>query len=92
MSLMPPIRLFMSERYTLLTASISLNGEIISPYSYYIKKGLVCITIIDPFSRQPFFCTKCTKLNTYILYNMRSVSLNKYMFLYYVYYYTYQSF
>ena len=47
---MPPIRFSMSKRCTLLTASISLNGEIISPYSHYIKKGLVCIAIINPFS------------------------------------------
>ena len=81
MSLMPPIRFSMSKRCTLLAISISLNREIINPYSYYTKKGLVCIIIIKPFSRQPFSCTKCTKLNTYALYNMRLVSFNKYIFL-----------
>ena len=86
---MPPIRLSASKRHALLTASIFLNREIISPYSYYIKKGLVCIIITDPFSRQPSFYTKCTKLNTYILYNMRLVSLNKYLFLYCTRYYIY---
>ena len=65
---------------TLLTISISLNGEIMSPYSRYIKKGLVYIIITDLFSRQPSFYTKCTKLNTYILYNIHLVSLNKYIF------------
>ena len=48
---MPPIRLFISKRRTLLAASISLNKEIISPCSHYIKKGLVYITITDRFSR-----------------------------------------
>ena len=86
---MPPIRLFALERYTLLTIFISFNGEIINPYSYYIKKGLVYIIIINPFSRQPSFYAKYTKLNTYILYNMRLISLNKYAFSSYVYYYTY---
>ena len=86
---MPPIRLSMSKRRALLTASISLNREIISSYSYYIKKGLVYIIIIDPFSRQFSFYTKCTKLNTYALCNMRLVSLNKYIFLYYARYYIY---
>ena len=86
---MPPIKLSISKRYALLAASISLNREIISPYSYYIKKGLVYIIIIDPFSRQPFFYAEYTKLNTYILCDMRLVSLNKYAFLYYTYYYTY---
>ena len=85
---MPPIRLSMFKRCVLLAVSISLNREIISPYSHYIKKGLVYIIIINLFSRQFFFYTKCTKLNTYILCNMRSVSLNKYTFLYCTYYYT----
>ena len=80
---MPPIRLSISKRCTLLATSISLNREIISPYSYYAKKGLVYITIIDPFSRQPFSYIKYTKLNTCMLYNMRLVSLNKYALLYY---------
>ena len=34
----------------LLAISISLNSEIMSPYSYYIKKGLVCVAIITLFS------------------------------------------
>ena len=50
MSLIPPIRLSTSKRYTLLATSISLNEEIISPYSYYAKKGLVYIIIINLFS------------------------------------------
>ena len=86
---MPPIRSSASKRYALLAISISLNREIISPYSYYMKKGLVYIIIINSFSCQPFFCTKCTKLNTYMLYNIRSVSLNKYAFLCCAYYYIY---
>ena len=86
---MPPIRSFISKRCTLLATSISLNGEIISPYSRYIKKGLVCIIITDPFSRQPSFYAKCIKLNTYILCNMRLIFLNKYTFLYYAHYYAY---
>ena len=47
---MPPIRSFMSKYRTLLTTSISFNREIISPYSCYIKKGLVCVIIIFLFS------------------------------------------
>ena len=41
------IRLSMFKRCTLLTISISLDKEIISLYSYYVKKGLVCIIIIS---------------------------------------------
>ena len=45
---MPPIRSLAFVHCVLLTVFISLDGEIISPYSYYIKKGLVYITIITP--------------------------------------------
>ena len=78
---MPAIRLTASEYYTLFTSSIALDGEIISPCSYCIKKGLVCVTIIKPSSHQPSSCSECIKLNTRVLYNMRSVSFNKYIFL-----------
>ena len=81
---MPLIRSTISKRRALLTASISLNREIISLYSYYTKKGLVYIIIIEPFSRQLFSCTKCTKLNTRALCNICSVLLNKYAFLAYL--------
>ena len=84
---MPPIRLSMSKRYTLLTTSISLDGKIISPYSYYAKKGLVYIIITDPSGYQFSSYTKCTKLNTCILCDVCLVSLNKYAFLYYARYY-----
>ena len=89
MSLIPLIRLSMSKCYTFLTTFISLNKEIINPYSHYVKKGLVYIIIINPFSRQPSSCTKCTKLNTCTLYNMRLISFNKYTFFYYTRYYAY---
>ena len=79
---MPLIRSLASKRCTLLAASISLNGEIISPYSHCTKKGLVYIIIADPSSRQPFSYIKYTKLNTCALCDIYSISLNKYMFLY----------
>ena len=81
MSLIPFIRSFAFKCCALLAISISLNKEIMSPYSYYIKKGLVYITIADFFSYQSFFYTECTKLNTCVLYNMHLISLNKYTFL-----------
>ena len=77
---MPFIRSLASVRCVLLAASISLNGKIISPYSCYAKKGLVYIAIIALFSCQPSSYSKCTKANTYFLYNIRSVSTNKYIF------------
>ena len=80
MSLMPPIKSTVSKRRVFLATSISLNGEIMSLYSYYARKGLVYIIIADSFSRQPFSYTKCTKLNTRALYNICLISLNKYAF------------
>ena len=80
---MPFIRSITFKRYTLLAIFISLDREIMSPYSCYAKKGLVYIAIIDFSSRQSSSYTKCIKLNTRALYNMRLISLNKYTFLCY---------
>ena len=80
---MPFIRSLASVYCILLTISISLDSEIMNPYSYYIKKGLVYIIIIDPSNCQPSSYLKYTKANTCFLCNMRSVSLNKYIFLTY---------
>ena len=77
---MPLIRSFTLKRCTLLTLFISLNGEIISPYSCYAKKGLVYIIIISPFNYQPPSYSKYTKANTRLAYNMRLISFNKYKF------------
>ena len=84
MFLIPAIRLIAFKYYTLFTSSIALNGEIISPCSYCVKKGLVYITITDLSSCQSSSYFKCIKLNTYILYNMHSVSLNKCTFFTYL--------
>jgi hypothetical protein len=61
---MPPIRFIAFKCCILLTILISLNGEIMSLYSHYTKKGLVCIVLISPFKCQPFSYLKCTKVNT----------------------------
>jgi hypothetical protein len=75
---MLPIRSTIFKHYTLLTISISLNREIISPCSYYIKKGLVYIVLISPSRYQPSFYLECTKANTQLSYNIYSIPLNKY--------------
>ena len=77
---MPFVRSLISIYCILLAISISLNSKIISPYSHYIKIGLVYIIIIALFSCQPSSCSKYTKANTHLLYNVRSVSTNKYTF------------
>ena len=45
---MPPIRSTTLERYARTIVLILLLSKIIPTYSYYIKKGLVCITITAP--------------------------------------------
>ena len=77
---MPLIRSLASIYYVLLTVSISLDSKIMSPCSYYAKKGLVYITIITLFSCQPSSYFKYIKANIYSLCNIRSVSTNKYIF------------
>ena len=77
---MPFIRSLASVRYTLLTIFISLDGEIMSPYSCYVKKGLVCVIITAPFSYQPSFYFEYTKANTRSLCDIHSVSTNEYTF------------
>jgi hypothetical protein len=61
------------------TTSISLNGEIISPYSRCLKKGLVYIILIISSSRQPSFYLEYTKANTQLSYNIYSIPLNEYI-------------
>ena len=80
---MPFIRSLASKRttyYFKLMAVILLLGEIMPTYSCYIEKGLVYIIIIALFSRQPFSCVECTKLNIYSSYNIRLVSNAEYIF------------
>ena len=78
---MPLIRSFIFKYYALLIVSIFLNKEIMNPYSYYKKKRLVYIILMTSFSYQPFSYLECTKINTYLLYNICSIPLNKYIYL-----------
>ena len=77
---MPLIRSLASVRYVLLAASISLDSEIMSPYSHYIKKGLVYIIITALSSHQFSSYSKYTKANTRSLCDVRLVFTNKYTF------------
>ena len=81
MSLIPPIRSLVSKRRAHVIAVIFLLSKIMPTYSYCVSKGLVYIIIIAPLGRQPFFYTKCIKLNIRLSYNVRLVSNAKYMFL-----------
>ena len=71
---MPPIRSLAFKCRAYAVAVILLLGEIMPSYSYYKEKKLVCVIIIALFSRQPFFCFECTKLNIYLSCNVKLVS------------------
>ena len=76
MSLMPPVRSSASKCRAHVVAVILSLGEIMPTYSRCVLKGLVYIVIVAPLGRQPFFYTKCIKLNIRsfcnIKLNMRS--------------------
>jgi hypothetical protein len=65
--------------YILLTISNFLNGEIINPYSCYVKKGLIYIAFIFLFRYQLFSYLKCTKVNIQLSYNVYFIPFNKYI-------------
>ena len=71
---MPFIRSLVSKRCAYIIAVILLFSEIMPSCSRCKEKKLVYIIIIAPFSRQPSFCVKCTKLNIHSFCNVKSVS------------------
>ena len=83
MSLIPLIKSLIFKRFTycfkLVAVILSLN-KIMPTYSYCVEKGLVYIIIIAPLGRQPFFYTKCIKLNIRSSYNIRLIFDAKCMF------------
>ena len=80
---MPFIRFLVSKRRARVVAVILLFSKIMPTYSYCVLKGLVYIIIIIFLGRQSSSYAKCTKLNIYSSYNVRSVSNTKCMFLIY---------
>ena len=70
---MPLIRSLASKYCAYIVAVIFLFSEIMPSCSRCEEKKLVYITIIAPFSCQPSFYIKCTKLNIYLSCNVRSV-------------------
>ena len=80
------IRSLVSKRCTYIVATILLLGKIMPIYSHYTEKKLVYITIITPFSHQPFSYIKCIKLNIRLFYNIKSVSNTEYIFFIFRYY------
>ena len=78
---MPFIKSLVSKRRFRLVSLILSLGEIILSCFYCIEKRLSYIAISAPFSRQPSFCVKYTKLNMYSSYDVRLVSNTKYVYL-----------
>ena len=74
---MPPVKFLAFKRHAYIVAIILLLSEIIPTYSYYMLKGLVYIIIIAPSGCQPFFYTKCIKLNMRSSCNIKSVFIAK---------------
>ena len=71
---MPFIRSLASKRRAYTVAVILLLSKIMPSCSCCEEKKLVYIIIAAPFSRQPFFYIKCTKLNMHLSYNIKLVS------------------
>jgi hypothetical protein len=74
---MPFIRSITFKRCVLLAISISFNKEIINPYSYYIKKGLIYITLSRRKRTLHLYVVTATNLgflraNTEILYSVQT--------------------
>ena len=67
---MPLINSLVFKRYACIVAVILLFSEIMPSYSCYKEKKLVYIIIAAPFSRQPSFYIKCTKLNIHLSCNV----------------------
>ena len=59
---------------------ILLTRIVIGPCSRYLEKGLICVTIVAPSSRQPSSYSECIKFNIYSYYNIRLVSDGKYIY------------
>jgi len=69
-----------ARRSCTVAAILSLGGIMLSPYSCYIKEGLVYVTLASPLSRQPSSYLKCTKANIRSSYDVRFISNAKYIY------------
>ena len=76
---MPSIRSSASKCRAYIVAVILLFNKIMPSCSCCEEKKLVYIIIIAPFSRQPSFYVKYTKLNMHSSCNVKLVSNTKYL-------------
>ena len=75
---MPPVRSSASRRRNKLMSLILSISKVMLSYSCCVKRGLLCIIIMSPFSRQPLSCTKYTTINIRSSYNIYLVSNAEY--------------
>ena len=80
---MPFIRFLASKCHTYIVAVILFFSEIMPFYSCCKEKKLVYIIIITPFSHQPSFYIKYTKLNIHLSCNIRLISDAEYIFIFF---------
>jgi len=59
-----------AQRYACVVAVILSLSEVILLYSHCAEKGLRCVAITAPSSRQPSFYSKCTSINMRLFYNI----------------------
>ena len=78
---MPPIRSLVSKCRAHAVAVILLLGEIMPSYSCCDEKKLVYITIIAPFSYQPFSYSEYIKLKIRLSCNIELVSNTECIFI-----------
>ena len=77
---MPPVRSTAFRRHNKLMLLILSISKVMPSCSYYIKKGLLCIAIMSPFSCQPSLYNKYTTANMRLSYNIYLVSNAKYKY------------
>ena len=78
---MPPIRSTASRRYNKLILLILSISKVMLSYLHYIKKGLLYIIIMSPFSCQLSSYAEYTTANIYSSCNIHLVSDAKYKYL-----------
>ena len=70
---MPPVRSLAFKRYAYIVTIILLFNKIMPICFRYTEKKLVYIIITAPSSCQPFYCSKCIKLNIYLSCDIKLV-------------------
>ena len=71
---MPPVKSSASRCRNKLVSLIFSISKVMPSCSHYIERGLLCVIIVSPSSRQPLSCAKYTTINIHSSYNIHLVS------------------